>query len=135
MSTLSLLLFVPLALLFMGINILIGCYVAIRIGYGPPNWQTALNLVVPLTTLQNCLNDGRDRLDEKIPRADRLLNWLNVPKPIVMVDTSPEETDVSEGFEEDEDSNDLPAEEFGDNPAGESLEIPQSVARIAYLSP
>ena len=86
----------PIAALFMVINFIAGCYVMIRLGYGPPNWQTALNQVVRLTTLQDQLNRGRNWLDKKAPWADKFLNRLNVPKPIVIVDTTPEEEEEEE---------------------------------------
>ena len=90
----TLLLFIPAAALFMAINVILGCYVAILLGYGPPNWQTALNQVVRITTFQNCLNAGRDWLGEKAPWADQFLDRLRVPKPIVIVDTTPEEENI-----------------------------------------
>ena len=86
----------PFVALLMVTNLIVGCYVAILLGYGPPNWQTALNLVVRLTTFQNNLNDGRDWLDKKAPWADKLLNRLNVPKPIVIVDVQGEK-DTADG--------------------------------------
>jgi hypothetical protein len=55
----------PFVALFMVINIILGCYLAIRLGYGPPNWQKALNLIIPLKTLQDWLNDGRDWIEMK----------------------------------------------------------------------
>ena len=80
--------------LFMVINTIIVCIVAIRLGYGPPNWQTALNLVVRVTTLQDQLNKGRYWLDQKARWADKLLHRLHVPKPIIIVYTLEEdETD------------------------------------------
>jgi len=81
--------------LFMVINIFIGCYVAIRLGYGPPDWKTALNLVVRLTTLQDRLNAGRDWLDKKAPWADKYLDRLHVPRPIIIVEM-PEEEEIEE---------------------------------------
>jgi len=71
--------------LFTAVNIIIGCYVAIRLGYGPPDWKTALNLVVPVTALQDSLNAGRDYLEKKAPWADRLLVRWRVPRPIIIV--------------------------------------------------
>jgi hypothetical protein len=82
------------------INVIIVCYIMIRLGYGPPNWQTALNLIVPLTTLQDRLNDGRTWLDKKAPWSDKLLNRLHVPKPIMIIDTSPIEEEEEEPEEE-----------------------------------
>ena len=106
-----------LVLPFMVINLIIGCYVMIRLGYGPPNWQTALNLVVRLTTLQDFLNDARDWLDKKAPWADKLLTRLHVPKPIVIVDITPvEEEEVEEVVEEEH----AEAEETGDEIPDES---------------
>ena len=96
--------------LFMVINIIVGCYVAIRLGYGPPNWQTALNQAVRLTTLQNYLNEGRDWLEKKAPWAERLLHRLHVPKPIIFVDVTviedeeEEEEGAEEKFEENEEN-------------------------------
>jgi len=89
-------LFLFVAVLFMVMNIAAACYAAIRLGYGPPNWQSALNLIVRLTTLQNCLNAGRDWLDEKAPWAEKYLNRLGIPKPIIIVDTTPEEEEPEE---------------------------------------
>jgi len=95
----------PFVVLFMVINILLGCYVTIRLGYGPPNWQKAINLIIPLTMLQDSLNDGRDWLEKKAPWTVKYLNRLNLPKPIVFVDvTAPEE-----GTEKKEES--VPEEE------------------------
>jgi hypothetical protein len=92
MTIIVFILFLPFVFLFMAINIVLGCYIAIRFGYGPPNWQKALNLIVPLTTLQDCLNDGRDWLEAKAPWADRLLDRFDAPRPIIFVDvTAPEE--------------------------------------------
>ena len=93
-------LLILVAALFVAVNVVMGCYLAIRFGYGPPNWQTALNLVVRLTTFQNCLNDGRDWLDKKAPWMDQFLNRLHVPKPIIIVDTTPEEEPDGEREEE-----------------------------------
>jgi len=84
------------AALFMVINVIIGCYVAIRLGYGPPDWKTALNLVVRLTTLQDRLNAGRDWLDRKAPWTDKFLDYLNVPRPIIIVDVPEEEAEIKE---------------------------------------
>ena len=100
----------PFVALFMVINIIIGCYVAIRLGYGPPDWKTALNLVVRLTTLQDTLNASRDWVDKKVPWADKLLVRLRVPKPIIIVD-APEP-------EEEEDTTDE-ISEVCDETAGE----------------
>ena len=97
---LKLLLFIPAVALFMAINIVLGCYIAIRLGYGPPNWQTALNQVVRLTTLQNYLNAGRAWLEKKVPKVDQFLARLHVPKPIMIIDTSYVEDEEVE--EEDE---------------------------------
>ena len=114
------LLLIPLITLFVVINLIIGCYVMIRLGYGPPNWQTALNLIVRLTTLQDCLNGARDWLEQKAPWADKFLERLHVPKPIVIVDTTPVEEEEEEPVEEhaDEEVNNEEAsnEEVGDVP-------------------
>jgi len=91
-SMVTLFLLMPFVALFMVINIILGCYLAIRLGFGPPNWQKALNQVAPLTTLQDWLNDGRDWLEEKAPWAVKYLNRLHLPKPLIFVDvTAPEE--------------------------------------------
>jgi hypothetical protein len=98
----------PILALFILINVIIGCYVAICLGFGPPNWQTALNLVVPLTTLQSYYNDWRDWLDEKAPKIANLLNRCHVPKQIMLVDPSlPEVPEPEEEYVEE-------AEETGD---------------------
>ena len=81
--------------LFTAINVIVGCYVAIRLGYGPPSWQVALNLVVRVTTLQDWLNAGRDFLGKKARWADMLLVRLRVPKPIIIADTPEETTDTT----------------------------------------
>ena len=114
----TLFLLVPLVALFMAINVILGCYVAIQFGFGPPNWQTALNQIVPLTTLQDYLSDGRDWLGKKVPKADGLFNRLRVPKPIVFIDTTvvAEEEEISDEEPEvqAEESSDVPAEEASD---------------------
>jgi hypothetical protein len=93
----TLFLLMPFVALFMVINITLGCYVAIRLGYGPPNWQKALNLVVRLTTLQDWLNDGRDWLEAKAPWIVKYLDRLRLPKPLIFVDiTAPEEEAAKE---------------------------------------
>ena len=107
----------PFVALFMVINIILGCYVAIRLGYGPPNWQTALNLVVPLTTLQDCLNDGRAWLEKKTPKIDKLLTKLHVPKPIIFIDTRiiiEKEEGASEVSEEATGGEEYSEEQVGD---------------------
>ena len=91
----------PVAALFIAVNIIIGCYIAIRLGYGPPNWQTALNQVVRLITLQDYLNVGRSWLEKKAPWADKILDRFHVPKPIIIVDTTPEEEDEEEEIDEE----------------------------------
>ena len=97
------LLIIPAATLFMAINVIVGCYVAIRLGYGPPDWKTALNLVVRLTTLQDRLNAGRDWLDKKAPWANKLLDRLHVPRPIVIVEVpEPEKEEEEDGEGEKE---------------------------------
>jgi hypothetical protein len=72
--------------MFIIVNIVLGCYAAVRYGYGPPDWRTALNLVVRLTTLQRKINTLREVIDRKCPWADRMLNRLHIPKPIVIVE-------------------------------------------------
>ena len=92
----------PFVTLFMVINIIIGCYAAIRLGYGPPNWQTAFNQVIRLKTFQDCLNEGRDWLEKKAPWTEKLFNRLRIPKPIIFVDVSIMEEEVEETEEEAE---------------------------------
>ena len=87
----SLILLIPFLLLLMVINVIAGCYLAIRLGFGPPNWQTALNLVVRLTTLQDHLNEGRAWLDNRAPWADKILHRLRVPKPFIIIDVTGED--------------------------------------------
>jgi len=91
----------------MAINIILGCYAAIQFGFGPANWQTALNQVVPLTTFQDYLNAGLDWLEKKTPRVGELLNRLHVPKPIVFVDVTIMNEEVISGEVPEE-----PTEEF-----------------------
>jgi len=101
------------AALFMVINIIVVCYITIRLGYGPPNWQTALNLVVRLTTLQNRLNSCREWIDKKAPWMDKLLYRLHVPKPIMIIDTS---------FDEFEESDEIPEESISEESTDETTE-------------
>ena len=109
------------------INLIIGCYVLVRLGYGPPNWQTALNLIVRLTTLQDCLNATRDWLENKAPWIDRFLTRLRVPKPIVIVDTTPVEDEEEQGEEyiaaeeNDDVATDEPAEELSEDVATDDM--------------
>jgi len=103
--------------LFMVVNLVVGCYVAIRLGYGPPNWQTALNLVVRLTAFQDCLNAVREWLENKSHWADRLLHRLHIPKPIIFIDTTP-----IISIEEDEEHIDKEAEETNGEPTEEQHE-------------
>ena len=111
----ALVLLIPLVACFMAINIILGCYAAILLGYGPPNWQTALNQAVPLVTLQDYLNESRDWLVKKTPKIDELLNRLHVPQPIVFVDvTAVDEEEVSSdevSVEQAEEPPDISAEE------------------------
>ena len=102
--------------LFMAVNIVAACYVVIRMGYGPPNWQSALNLVVRLTTLQDCLNEARDWLEEKYPRSKQLFDRLKIPKPIIIVDTTP----LDDEPPNDEPIDDEPIEEEDKEPQTES---------------
>ena len=108
-------LFMPLVALLMAINVILGCYVTVLLGYGPPNWQTALNQVVPLTVLQDYLNEGRDWLKKKAPKVDALLNRLHAPKPIIFIDTTvvddEEEIDDEEPEEQTEESSEASTEE------------------------
>jgi hypothetical protein len=112
-------LFMPLVALLMAINVILACYVTILLGYGPPNWQTALNQVVPLTVLQDYLNEGRDWLEKKAPKVDALLNRLHAPKPIIFIDTTvvddEEEIDDEEPEEQADESSDVPAGEDADD--------------------
>ena len=96
------LLLIPAATLFVAINIIVGCYVAVRLGYGPPDWKTALNLVVRVTMIQDWLNTGRDWLRKKVPRVDQFLDRLRVPKPIVIVEMPEEEAPEEETPKEGE---------------------------------
>ena len=126
----KLLLFLPAAALFMAINFILACYIAIWLGYGPPNWQTALNLVVRLTTFQNYLNAGRAWIEKKAPWAEKILVRLHVPKPIIIVDT----TYAEEGEEDDDEdmiegiSAVVPGELAGesDEPPPEVSDVPPS---------
>ena len=92
------LLLIPVVILFMLLNVIVGCALAIRLGYGPPDWKTALNLILPLTTLQDQLNAGRDWLERKAPWADKFLDRMQIPKPIIIVEVpeTPEEEDEAE---------------------------------------
>ena len=111
---LTLFVLIPLCTLFVVINVIIVCYFMIRLGYGPPNWQTALNLVVPLTKLQDHLNSWRDWIDKKARWADKLLCRMHVPKPIVIVDTTPTEEEYL-GEEMQAESDVEPANEATDS--------------------
>ena len=126
-SMVTLLLLMPFVALFMVINIILGCYLAIRFGYGPPNWQKALNLVVPLTMFQDWLNDGRDWLEEKAPWLVKYLDRLHIPKPLLFVDvTAPEE-----GTEEEEENvleEETADETNGEVPTDQTDEPPDSPA-------
>ena len=95
----TLFLLMPFVALFMVFNIILGCCAAIRLGYGPPNWQTALNQVVLLTTFQDSLNDGRDWLEKNAPWTEKYLNRLRIPKPIIFVDVT---VALEEAEQEDE---------------------------------
>ena len=111
-----LLLLMPIIIVFTVVNIALGCYIAVRLGYGPPNWQSALNLIVRLTTLQNCLNAGRYWLDDKYPKAGAWLDRLRIPKPLVIVDTTPiEEEPESVAEEEPEPVAEEPSEDVREN--------------------
>jgi len=105
------------ALPFIVINTIIGCYAAIRLGYGPPNWQTALNLVVPLTRLQDCLNWCRDWLEAKIPMTTKLFDRLRIPRPIIIVDTTP--------LEDEDDDEQVEEQMETEEPPGEMPEVPE----------
>ncbi len=68
----SLLLFFFLSLLVLA-NILFGCYIAIRLGYGPPDWKTALGMVVDIEKLQRFSDAVLDRISSSRSgkKADR----------------------------------------------------------------
>ena len=121
------LLFIPAATLFMVINVIIGCYVAIRLGYGPPDWKAALNLVVRLTTLQDRLNAGRDWLDVKAPWANKVLDRLHVPRPIIIVDVPEEEEEETEKTDETSGLDDEIGEFSGENNAIDEAPVEQNV--------
>ena len=110
----TLLFFIPAAVLFTAINIILGCYIAIRLGYGPPNWQTSLNQAVRLTILQDWLNAGRGWLEKKAPKVDQFLTRVHVPKPIVIIDTT--------YVEEDEDEDEIMAVEGSNNEVPEEAD-------------
>lgn len=121
----------PIVTVFVVANILIGCYVAIRLGYGPPHWVTALNLVVPALELQNRLNAGRDWLEEKIPWTIKLFKRFDLPNPIIFIDISavedteseeetPETTESEETVESEDHSTDEPMS--SDEPAGNGIQ-------------
>jgi|GEM_PF-2173159 len=114
------LLLLPAAALFMAINVIVGCYVAIRFGFGPPDWKTALNLVVQVTTLQDRLNEGRDWLDKKAPWTDKFLNRLHVPRPIVIVEVPEEEENKEDETEQNNESNEVSSETSKAGEAGEA---------------
>jgi hypothetical protein len=149
-SMITLFLLMPFVALFMVINIILGCYLAIRLGYGPPNWQKALNLIIPLTTLQDSLNDGRDWLEKKAPWTVKYLNRLHIPKPIIFVDvTAPEEGTEEEeenvpeeavGETEDETGEEASADQADEPPDGQAdaappaEEIPFTPAPLSHMS-
>ena len=129
----------PLIVLFMVINTIIGCYWAIQFGYGPPHWIKALNLIVPVTSFQNWLNEGRNWLEEKIPRTAKFFTRLHIPKPIILVDvTLPEEGE--EKKEEQEEGNEVQEETTADTsdtsdvPTGNMPDAPQGTAAAAPVS-
>ena len=110
----------------MVVNIAVGCYAAVRLGYGPPNWQSALNLIVRLTTLQNSLNAGRDWLDKKAPWTEKYFDKLRIPKPIIIVDTTPveeePEAETINGEWTEEQDTEKQDEESSDKQADDVLE-------------
>jgi len=116
------LLVIPIAILFVAINIIVGCYATIRLGYGPPDWKTALNLVVRITTLQDRLNASRDWLGNKAPWADKLLDRLRVPKPIIIVEAPEEEEETEEIDEMLDEAVDEAVGEAVDEAAGEAVD-------------
>jgi len=123
-DVITLFVLLPFIALCMVINTIIACYVAIRLGYGPPHWVYALNLLVPVTSVQNWLNAARNWLEEKIPRIEKIFARLQVPKPIVIVDvTLPEEGTQVEEDEPTTESSDAPKEdvpeELQEPPSGE----------------
>ena len=115
-----------IALLLAVFNFVLGCCLMIRLGYGPPNWQTALNLIIRLTTLQDFLNAVRDWLEQKAPWADRLFERLHVPKPIVIIDTTPEEDEEEEEVEEEEYIAEEPDESSEESPETQNEETQRS---------
>ena len=119
------LLVIPAVLVCTGINIIIGCYVVIRLGFGPPDWKTALNLAVPVTTLQDRLNEGRDWISKKAPKIDQILDRLHVPKPIIIVDVPEEEENENEQGQEAEVIQ--KPDEANSNVVGETADEPASV--------
>ena len=107
--------------LFMAINVIISCYIAVRLGFGPPDWKTALNLVVRVTTLQDRLNAGRDWLGKKVPKADKLLDRLHIPKPIIIVE-EPEESEKP--AEEEQTGETDKTEQTGENDKVSAEDVP-----------
>ena len=124
-SMVTLFLLMPFVALFMVINVILGCYVAIRLGYGPPNWQKALNLLVPLTTFQDSLNDGRDWLEAKAPWTVKYLNRLNLPKPLIFVDVTVSEEETEK--KEEEVPVEEAANETGDEASADQADQPPNV--------
>jgi len=114
----------PFIALFMMINFIIGCYVAIRLGYGPPHWVYALNLVVRVTTFQHWLNTGRNWLEEKVPRTEKIFTRLQVPKPIIIVDVALPEEGSKEEEEEIGEVKKEPTAEASETLAEDSPEEP-----------
>jgi diguanylate cyclase (GGDEF)-like protein len=74
--------------LFMTVNIVVGCLVAIQLGYGPPDWKIALNLVIKLTVIQKYLNQSRRWVDQKSPAVAKLLTQIHVPEVFELVPAS-----------------------------------------------
>ena len=119
----------PIIGLFIVVNTIVGCCLAIRFGYGPPHWITALNLVVPAVEFQDWLNDSRDRLELKAPWTKKIFDRLNIPHPVIFIDVSAVE--LLEGEDEEENTEELDGVteegvEESDAPAEEQPESPQN---------
>jgi hypothetical protein len=117
------LLFILVVALFIAINIIVGCYTMIRLGFGPPDWKTALNLVFRVTTIQDQLNAGRNWLAQKAPKIDTLLTRLCVPQPIIIVQMPKRET------------NDETGENNGNSVIEQSEEFVDASADVIQMEP
>ncbi len=74
----SFFLYIFLSLLVLA-NILFGCYVVTRLGYGPPDWKTTLGMIVDIDRLQNYWDDVASRL----PRL-RIQNFLPLLRQVFL---------------------------------------------------